>query len=90
MNKREEIERAIKHISDNVCFLTGLLDKKEKQGFEHDVVKRGKSTGVIKFGDGRFFIDWGKNPESWSDTPYIHLKDSEVIGTIFDVKEEAK
>ena len=50
----------------------------------------GKSTGVIKFGDGRFFIDWGKNPESWSDTLYIHLKDSKVIGTIFDVKEEAK
>ena len=77
-------------IPETISQFTGLCDKKAKQGFEHDVVKRGKSTGVIKFGDGRFFIDWGKNPESWSDTLYIHLKDSEVIGTIFDVKEEAK
>ena len=74
-------------IPETVGQFTGLLDKNGKQGFEHDAVKRGQSRGVIKFGDGRFYIDWEKNPESWSDTIYIHLKDSEVIGTIFDVKE---
>jgi len=67
---------------------TGLRDKNGKaEAFEGDIVRENRSTGVIKFADGRFYIDWIINKDFFSDTIGVHLKYAEIIGNIYDNPE---
>ena len=72
---------------ETVGQFTGLTDKNKSKGFEGDIVTSGKSIGVIVFHDGRFIIDWIVNKDFWSDTIYVHLPVSKIIGNRWDNPE---
>ena len=82
-----DLEKPVEVDPATVGQYTGLKDKNGKDGYEQDTVRRGLSIGIIKFDQGHFYIDWGKNPENWSDTIYVHLPDSEIIGNVHDNPE---
>lgn len=83
-------------IPESVGQFTGLTDKNKVEAFEGDIIERSSSTGrgkvrgIIVFEDGQFRVKWTDKYKGWNDILYLHLEDSEVIGSIHTTPELIK
>lgn len=65
---------------------TGVFDKNGKEIYLNDIVKRNGCIGVIKFEQGKFFIEWRNGPFYTSDLDTALIKRTEIINNITEEK----
>lgn len=71
---------------------TGLFDPNDAEAYEGDIIERASSTGkgkvrgVIIFEEGQFRVKW-KGRGQWNNCLHIHLKESDIIGNIYETPE---
>ena len=61
---------------------SGVYDKNGKEIYLNDIVKRKDYVGVIKFKNGRFFIEWRNGPFYTSDLDTALIKHTEIINNM--------
>lgn len=78
-------------IPETVSQYTGEKDKMKEKIFEGDIVKELTEVGVVRFAEGKFYIDWPTwRKHNFSESLYHHKDGCKVIGNIHDNPEMIK